>query len=337
MLLISKYNYNEFNAGPKAKIDIENILNEYEKIRLKTLKINSRMLKNSIKKLIIYFKEFIFVLKIGKKNEDKIVQFPFRKIDLFLSKKCKNTFIIHDIEGLRQNNPKLLSQEINQYKIADYVIVHNSKMQKYLIENGINQNKIKILELFDYLVQEDNKTKKVEIFEEPVIIYAGNLTDSKCPFIYQIEKDKINFKFNLYGVGITQNINEKMKYKGSYSPDVLPDKLEGNLGLVWDGNYDESDENEGFKNYTKYNNPHKLSCYIAAGLPVIVWRKAAVADFVKKYNIGYTIGNIYDINNIDFSDYEEKLKNVQELSEKVRSGYFTKKVINEILADIGEK
>ena len=104
--------------------------------------------------------------------------------------------------------------------------------------------------------------------------------------------------------------------------------------MVWDGNYDESDQNEGFKNYTKYNNPHKLSCYIAAGLPVIVWRKSAAAQFVNKYNIGYTISNLYDINNLDFSDYEEKLKNVSVIQKKVCNGKFTKDAINKVLEKI---
>ena len=118
----------------------------------------------------------------------------------------------------------------------------------------------------------------------------------------------MKYRINLYGVGIDKDINNKIKYLNKYSPDELPNKIVGDLGLIWDGNYDESDENEGFKNYTKYNNPHKLSCYIAAGLPVIVWEQSAVADFVNKYNIGYTIKNLYDINKINLTDYTTKKK-----------------------------
>ena len=76
---------------------------------------------------------------------------------------------------------------------------------------------------------------------------------------------------------------------------------------------------------------------MAAGIPVIAWKKAAISEFIKKNNIGYLIDQISDINNLDFSDYNEKLKNTKKMQVKVRNGYFTKTVINEILNDIGEK
>ena len=78
----------------------------------------------------------------------------------------------------------------------------------------------------------------------------------------------------------------------------------------------------------------KLSCYTAAGIPVIVWEKAAIADFVKKYDIGYTIKSIYDINNLDLKDYNRKQENIKELQKKVRNGYFTKRVVDKFLKDI---
>ena len=90
------------------------------------------------------------------------------------------------------------------------------------------------------------------------------------------------------------------------------------------------------KNYTKYNNPHKLSCYMAAGLPVIVWEKAAISKFVKDNNIGYTIKKIDDINTLDFSDLKEKAENVKKIEEKVQNGEYTKNVIKKILKDMGE-
>ena len=100
---------------------------------------------------------------------------------------------------------------------------------------------------------------------------------------------------------------------------------------MWDGNVDESDEHLTYKNYTKYNNPHKLSCYLAAGIPVIVWKKSAVANFVLKNNIGYVISSLYDINELDFSDYELKKKNIEKISKNLKNGYYTKKVIKQML------
>ena len=219
-----------------------------------------------------------------------------------------------------------------------YIIAHNEKMKEYLEEIGLNAN-IYTLDLFDYICdKKENYTRKNNTIEPNSlkVAYAGNLIKVKSPYLYQLDKDKMNFYINLYGVGIENNINERLIYNGKYPPNELPDKIEANLGLIWDGNFDDSDENVGYKKYTKYNNPHKLSCYIAAGLPVIVWKKAAIADFVNKYNIGYTINKIYDINEIDLSDYNQKLANISKLQQEVRNGEFTIRVFDKVLKDMEE-
>ena len=71
---------------------------------------------------------------------------------------------------------------------------------------------------------------------------------------------------------------------------------------------------------------------MATGIPVIAWSKSAISDFIKKNNIGYLINNIYDINNIDFSDFTEKLKNVKLIRNDVLNGYYTKSVLNNIIS-----
>ena len=104
--------------------------------------------------------------------------------------------------------------------------------------------------------------------------------------------------------------------------------------MVWDGNYDESDEDKGYKKYTRYNSPHKVSCYLVAGLPVIVWRKSAVASFVQKNNIGYVISNLDDINNIVLDDYKTKKANAMILGAKLKNGYYTQKSLEKALNKI---
>ena len=331
----------EFNAGPKAPSDIIDILK-------KNYGAESELLIQSNKKIdkVKYRLKIAKVIRKAKKNNEVLVlQFPMYETtkllnSIFLTflgwaKKERTGIIIHDIEGLRNKDEVLLNQDIARFNKVGYVIVHNDKMKKVLEEKNVKSN-LYTLELFDYLCDKEieNKRKNNLDAKMPVLAYAGNLAQVKSPYIYQLEKEKMNFKINLYGVGIEKDINEKLQYKGKFPPNELPDKLEADLGLIWDGNYDESDENEGMRNYTKYNNPHKMSCYMAAGLPVIVWRKAAIAEFVKKYNVGYTVSNLYEINNLDFSDYQEKLDNVSKIQEKVRSGYYTKTAMDKVLKEI---
>ena len=317
MKVLTYIKSNNLNAGPKAERDIIKILdNSYDNSKFDTIFFAN--------KYILAFKKFFLILRNIFSN-NLILQYPITHSRL-LKLLPKNTIIlIHDLNSIRDPKNKKNLKELDNLKHFNYIICHNDKMKEYLVSHGINENYIYKNELFDYIC---NKEVNVTDKFNNNIVYAGNMT--KSPFINQLDENKLKYNICLYGQGIDTDINNKVLYKGKFQPEDLPQEWSGSVGLVWDGNFDESDENEGFKNYTKYNNPHKLSCYIAAGLPVIVWKQAAVADFVLKNNIGYVISNIYDINNIDFSDYAEKKKNVSVISERVRNGYYTQKVIDEI-------
>ena len=327
-VIISAYDTTAMHAGSKAKTDIEQIVHdefgfEIERIELKNNNIVCR-LKNIMKKL--FFNEKY------KNCKSVIIQIPYSGKRIYTNKIKNKIAIIHDIDGIRKNDSVLLKNEIEFYKTFDAIISHNEKMTKFLIEKGLDKNRIFNIEIFDYLCDIEKKTNNKEFDKENIkIVYIGNY--SKAPFLKQLESEKMKFNLNFYGACNETISNDKIILKGKFLPNDLPKNIQGDLGLVWDGNYDESEDTNGYqyKNYTKYNNPHKLSGYIAAEIPVIVWEDAAIAEFVKKYNIGYTIRNIYDINQINFSDYIEKQKNVHILSERVREGYYTKKVFSEAL------
>ena len=335
-----------FNAGPKAPSDIVQILQrEYNAKSISLVQSN-----NIFKKILYRIKIFNNIVISRIKKEILVFQFPIyetsnvlNKIFMFSLKRAnkdKTIILIHDLEGLRNNDTRLNKQDIERLNMVKYVIAHNKTMKQYLEKQGVT-SKIYTLDLFDYLcddnidnnIIDDSNQNKSDINK---IVYAGNLVKVKSPYIYQIEEQKMDFNLNLYGVGLEEEklSNNKIKYQGKFLPDELPNKLEGKLGLIWDGNFDESDEENGMKRYTKYNNPHKLSCYMAAGLPVVVWKKAACSEFVNENNIGYTVSSIYDINNINYIEYEEKKKNALKIREKVRDGYYTKRVFETILKDM---
>lgn len=315
------------NAGPKAQNDIISILKKEYDIEEDTILNNSSNLIWKIKRLLLILRNVFF-------EDILIIQHPITQSKFVrLLPNRKTIVIVHDLNCIRFPDAKNNFNEIKNLNHFKYIIVHNYKMKRYLVEKGIDENKLYINELFDYLCVKDKKNKN-RVHDKIQLVYAGNL--KKSEFIYQLNHEKMNFILNIYGQGVKEYDNRKIIYKGVFDSNRLPTEWDGNIGLVWDGNFDESDENIGVKNYTKYNNPHKLSCYIAAGIPVIVWKKSAIAKLVEQYDIGYTINNIYDINNINFENYEEKKKNVILLSDKVRNGFFTKKVIESVINDIKE-
>lgn len=333
MIIISQYLSTLLNAGPKAKLDIEKILKQEFKGKVHTLKLTGKEEKQQLSKLIYKITKAIISIIYIRGNDLVLIQAPFTN-NIRFTKQAKNKIaFIHDIEGIRKQDNNIEKKEINFFSSCRFIIVHNNKMKEYLVNSGIDINKIYVLELFDYLTDNEIFFKDSISLNEtnPQIIYTGNL--DKANFLKQLDSENMNFILNIYGTYNNDLINEKIVYKGKFSPDKLINNLHGDLGLVWDGDIDDKDEFTGYKNYTKFNNPHKLSCYLAAGIPVIVWGKSAISNFVVENNVGYVINNLYDINNINFSDYKEKKNNAEKISEKLRNGYFTKKVVYEILDD----
>ena len=328
MKVISQYIADVNNAGPKAKIDIERILKEVYNAEICTNKVKEFEEKEIQYKL----KKILFFRKNLRTKESCVIQIPFTNRKNVLKAAKNKIGIIHDIDGLRYNNMSLLKKEVqalNSYKV---LIVHNNTMKKFLIENGV-LTPLVTLEIFDYLIKDGIPitNKNENLFIEPTIIYPGNLEPRKAKFLYDLEDTKMKFNIAAYGPYYEENENKKIIHKGSFTPDELPYKLQGQLGLVWAGEIDDSDEDIGEKHYNKYNTPHKLSSFLVAGIPIIVWEKAAIAELIDKYNIGYKINNLYEINKLDFSDYEEKKRNASILSQKVIEGYFTKTAFEQVI------
>src|SRR5690606_24677922 len=127
----------------------------------------------------------------------------------------------------------------------------------------------------------------------------------------QFEKDRIN--------------GSHIDYMGVFNPGEpnLPDSY--HFGLIWEGISINTCEG-GYGEYIRYNNPHKMSLYISLGLPVIVWKEAAIASFVTSNNIGFTIENISELEGISTrlstETYMEYQRNVDMLSGKLRNGHF---------------
>ena len=122
-------------------------------------------------------------------------------------------------------------------------------------------------------------------------------------------------------------------YHGAFPPEELPDIIEGAFGLVWDGNGTDGCEGAAGK-YLRINDPHKLSLYLASGMPVIVWKKAAIARFVKDNKVGFAVENLNEIPNeimqMTADEYEIIKSNVLEVSARIRKGYYLKTALEEI-------
>ncbi|MFT8407127.1 MAG: galactofuranosyltransferase [Liquorilactobacillus sp.] len=337
------------SAASKARMDIESVfLNEkYHPIKIEIIRRKGNMnyistsLKNHFQVMLLW-KNAIRNIKQGDRL---FIQFPLQQHSILLNLVLKKLIrkgveiitVIHDLESVRVIKRDDISffksfilkkEEVFFLKWSSKLIVHNDSMKNLLVKQGVSPTKLRSLQIFDYLIPNYNLKKINRKFDrlKPIVI-AGTLRPHKANYIYHLP---INLNFNLYGVGYIQNNSPNVKYKGVFQPNELPYFLEGSFGLVWDGDSTQSCSGI-YGEYLRINSPHKISLYLASGLPVIVWRKAAVAKFVVNNKCGFVVDSIEEIKSkvksmTDF-EYNSMRKNAEALSVSLINGQYTRNVI----------
>lgn len=316
------------DAGNKARNDVEVIL---KKRRFTALFPYAE--GNRFKKII----KFLKALFSTKKDDLIIVQYPlvlgYNFLFPFATKLRKFAIIIHDMPRLREQDYS--GKDVKMISGAKYIISHNSKMSKYITEKGISEDKIFDLEVFDYLV--DENLKNTQIADNSMFCFAGNLM--KSSFIYKLPKKMREMGVNIYGINYDKVKGKGLQYKGSFDSEEIVWALQGKYGILWDGpTIDGCTGN--FGEYMKFNNPHKLSLYIAAEIPVIVWKKAAVATFVEENSIGLVIDSLEELpekaEKLTSKEYTTMQNNIQRIQEKITSGYYLSKQLDSIIESEGK-
>ena len=247
-------------------------------------------------------------------------------------RKLKLVFLVHDLEMIRHafpDNPDLVVRDEEMLSTADKIIVHNSRMADFLANDyNVDREKLICLGLFDYLTF-GSSLKSQELSGKTSICIAGNLSPDKSGYINGlIELLPDDISLDLYGINYNQSAaSPNVTYHGSFDADILPEVLDSSFGLIWDGPVPETCAGN-MGNYMRFNDPHKVSLYISAGMPVIIWSEAALAGFVKERNIGFTVSALEEIpdmlRHITEDEYRSFISNLRPLMAQVRDGYFLK-------------
>lgn len=245
-------------------------------------------------------------------------------------KRFKLITLFHDLSSLRWGavpfeERQLSAEERELMALSDVMIVHNDSMKASLVKHGIPEQKMVTLGVFDYLTTCEMRQNRQ--FEKTVVI-AGNLNPDKAGYLDGLAQIR-GVDWNLYGVQFDPSRlkGENVHFKGCFSPEDLPCKLEGSFGLVWDGPSAETCTGD-LGNYLRINNPHKLSLYLASGLPVIIWSGAAEAQFVKEHGVGLCVDSLYDLlkvlHALTKDDYDAFQKNAQAIHAGILRGDYLK-------------
>lgn len=330
---IEEYVFNDYNASSKARKDVSYFVHQFGFQTLikndKSQKRYGRITK-SIKALQVFAKVFTL-----SKNDVLFIQTShlLLKPILYIKriKKFKVIYLIHDVFSLRYNTDQSIKNHSEEIKRdlrllngCDFVIAHNQFMIKRLRELGCSTSLVS-LDIFDYActlpVKQRiwNKTKKIEI------AFAGNI--SKSRFLNKLDEENPSFQVNIYGS--PQPCFQHLNYKGCIDADLLPSVIEGNFGLIWEGDYNVN----MIDNYNQINNPHKLSMYIVAGLPIIALKGSAAGNFIEKEKIGFTINsldNLSDVfNHLNENIYQTMVNNCLLIREKIIKGKHIQSAINQ--------
>lgn len=262
-----------------------------------------------------------------------LIQYPYKKCYALTCmaahlKGAKVITLIHDLNSFRRK--RISAEKENSLLMhTDYLICHNDSMRRFLVEHGFSKP-IGTLELFDYIA-----AVHIPASSEPhrpwQVTYAGGLGYKRSPFLYDCDLDSQmqGWELQLYGRKFLQERAggwKNIHYNGLFTPEQLINEVEGDFGLVWDG--DSIDQCSGpYGEYLRINNPHKASFSLRMGLPVIIWRQAALAKFVQENGIGICIDSLRDLNDVlaclSPEEYSAMRRNVEKISQRVGTGYYT--------------
>lgn len=329
------------DAGTKARTDIAAIL---VKRGWKPIRLRRHWDAGSLGDKLVALKDNVadwkHLSRIVRPGDVVVMQFPiamFPKVSMtavpYLRKMHERGVrfiaLVHDLDSLR-GFPAPLEEAF--LPSADVIIAHNEKMVGHLKSYGYGAEHLS-LDIFDYLTDCPMR----EAFG-PGIDIAGNLKPEKAGYVYKLANKFPDASFNLYGPNYQSGGGGDGWYRGCFPPDALPGEMGGSYGLIWDG--DSTETCTGlYGDYLRYNNPHKLSLYLACGKPVFIWSEAAEASFVESHGVGLAVGSIGEavarVQETSAEQYDAMLQNAHELGGLLRSGHFTGRAVDKAVEILG--
>ncbi|MGL4830979.1 MAG: hypothetical protein ACRCWS_00140 [Propionibacteriaceae bacterium] len=256
------------------------------------------------------------------------------------ARKIEVVGLIHDLEALRMMKDPSVTQttrlrmrveELGALKACSRLIVHNVQMGEVLTDQGLTTPHT-ILGIFDYLLDErpDGRSwaQANATDDTTSLVFAGNLSPEKSGFLYD---PPAGVELELYGGRYENSASQQVHYHGSFPAAVLHEQLVGGWGLVWDGPNPLTCEGP-YGAYLRYNNPHKLSLFLAAGFPVVVWDEMALASLVTEHGLGITVASLADVPAavaaLSHGQYQQLMANVAQFGQHLRQGEFLRAALD---------
>lgn len=311
-IVSSQFKNDPIGGGASAKAPAD-ILALAKKAGYEEIDVYTYMAYGKVRQLLSLLWQFLNLSHTLERNSIVFFQYPHinphvMPVVMPLFNKFRKVAIIHDMNSIRVDG-KLSETEKKALNYFDELYVHSDNMKNYLKRFLKPNIQYHVIECFPYLAASNQEKRELS----NKVVFAGNLDKSKFLFPFLCSNKDLDIL--LYG--ITKNSSEfncKAKYLGRFLPNEIQ-TLKGSWGLVWDG--DRIDGCIGnYGEYLKIIAPHKLSMYLRAELPVIVWKYSAMSNLVKNKGLGLCVEGLNEISSIlkNVSDerYHEFISNIRE-------------------------
>lgn len=325
-------------GGGKAKTDIELTLG-----RMGAVNLGLKQTRHS-NKTYDFFRNLsgvMYALSRCRKGDVVVLQYPVKKYFDFICRFVRwrsgyTIAIIHDLGCFRRKR-LTVEQEIARLNRADVVIAPNDYQKQWLIDHGCRAH-ITIYGLHDYL------TDRIEPYTYETLAtqfnqssyslcFVGTLSERKNGYIYELGRRLDHTKVHLYG----NHFSEKaatgsrllINHGFSHDEEIIRARV-ADFGLSWYGDLcDGAQGNLG--EYMEINNPHKISLYLRCGMPVILWKRAGLADVIEREGIGFCVDSLFEIEErldaLTDEQYRTMLKNVARISAEIAEGQSCRKAV----------
>lgn len=334
LCFISRNYYNLNSAGNKAKTDTEDTLTDMGAVNIglhRTL---------YAQKGVAFFLNLVGIGRAAlalRRGDVLFLQYPVKKYFTFLckvahAKGAKTVALIHDLGAFRRKK-LTIEEEIRRLSHADYVIASNAAMVSWLKAHGL-ERPVGEMGLWDFRSSEPIRSAGAAPADGMRrVVYAGTLRLRKNAFLMQLSETLrdchlvvVGHKDGLQGL----HDGPCVTWHDFMPSDAFIRSIEGDFGLVWDG--DSTDTCTGsFGEYLRWNTPHKVSFYLRAGLPVIVWNESAVAATIEQEGIGLSISSLNElpdrVNSLSAEEFQAMKEKVARLAAKINEGYFIRRAV----------
>jgi hypothetical protein len=334
-LMTTKPPVQEVPAAGKVRGDVEKIAREmcYAVLPMKAEE-NGRGLPQRFRTQMQVLGDWLRALRWLHKGDLLVMQYPYLParhyrlarfaLHMLRWKGITTAAMVHDLPSL-QRLDDMNARACDQLILPgfDALIVPSERMEAYLRAQGLTMP-MHVMDCFDYVTDGPLPVRK----KSRKLCIAGNLSAEKSGYLKGI--GKIPMEWQLYGTSWSGKSSSRLVYHGAIDANAAPNEMDGSYGIVWDGS--EIDRVNGAAGaYQLLSNPRSLSAYLAAGMPVMIWRNAAAAQFVRQHEVGLLVDSLREIpervRSLTEADYAHLAENARIVGMQLRKGENTRQAL----------